>query len=141
MRALLGLFSLESLQEVTRGARATAIRSGCSKWWRNWSGTARTCSISAASLSRYFRNLLVARICGSETQADRRFGGASRRGMRGDRAARFTEEDLTRYLQFSLELFRDLQASLQPRFHLEIGLAAAGACGQAAADRAGAGGR
>src|SRR6202162_5457244 len=32
------------------------------------------------------------------------------------------EEDLTRYLQLALDLFRDLQFSLQPRFHLEIGL-------------------
>src|SRR5208282_5049264 len=30
--------------------------------------------------------------------------------------------DLTRYLQLSLDLFRDLQFSLQPRFHLELGL-------------------
>jgi DNA polymerase-3 subunit gamma/tau len=37
-------------------------------------------------------------------------------------AASFSEEDLTRYLQLSLDLFSDLQFSLQPRFHLEIGL-------------------
>ena len=37
-------------------------------------------------------------------------------------AGEFGEEDLTRYLQLSLDLFRDLQFSLQPRFHLEIGL-------------------
>jgi DNA polymerase-3 subunit gamma/tau len=37
-------------------------------------------------------------------------------------AGGFSEEDLTRYLQLSLDLFRDLQYSLQPRFHLEIGL-------------------
>jgi len=34
----------------------------------------------------------------------------------------FSEADLTRYLQIALDLFRDLQFSLQPRFHLEIGL-------------------
>ena len=34
----------------------------------------------------------------------------------------FSEEDLTRYLQLSLDLFRDLQTSLQPRLHLEMGL-------------------
>ena len=34
----------------------------------------------------------------------------------------FSEEDLTRYLQLSLDLFRDLQSSLQPRLHLEMGL-------------------
>ncbi len=37
-------------------------------------------------------------------------------------AAPFSEEDLTRYLQLSLDLFRDLQSSLQPRLHLEMGL-------------------
>ena len=35
---------------------------------------------------------------------------------------KFAEEDLTRYLQLALDLFRELQFSLQPRFHLEIGL-------------------
>jgi DNA polymerase III subunit gamma/tau len=37
-------------------------------------------------------------------------------------ASQFSEEDLTRYLQLTLDLFRDLQSSLQPRLHLEIGL-------------------
>jgi DNA polymerase-3 subunit gamma/tau len=37
-------------------------------------------------------------------------------------AAQFSEEDLTRYLQLSLDVFSDLQTSLQPRLHLEIGL-------------------
>jgi DNA polymerase-3 subunit gamma/tau len=37
-------------------------------------------------------------------------------------AAAFSEEDLTRYLQLTLDLFKDLQSSLQPRLHLEIGL-------------------
>ena len=37
-------------------------------------------------------------------------------------AAGFSEEDLTRYLQITLDLFQDLQSSLQPRLHLEMGL-------------------
>jgi DNA polymerase III subunit gamma/tau len=37
-------------------------------------------------------------------------------------AAQFSEEDLTRYLQLSLDLFKSLQFSLQPRLHLELGL-------------------
>jgi DNA polymerase-3 subunit gamma/tau len=37
-------------------------------------------------------------------------------------AAGFSEEDLTRYLQLVLDLFKDLQSSQQPRLHLEIGL-------------------
>jgi DNA polymerase-3 subunit gamma/tau len=71
-------------------------------------------------LSRYFRNLLVAKISGADT----RLIAASpneRKGLESV-AAGFGEEDLTRYLQLALDLFRDLQYSLQPRFHLEIGL-------------------
>jgi DNA polymerase III subunit gamma/tau len=74
----------------------------------------------ARELSRYFRNLLVARIAG----ADRRLLAASeaQRERMAQIASQFSEEDLTRYLALSLELFSDLQTSLQPRFHLEMGL-------------------
>ena len=34
----------------------------------------------------------------------------------------FSREDLTRYLQLLLDLYRDLQFAVQPRFRLEIGL-------------------
>ncbi len=37
-------------------------------------------------------------------------------------AKQFTEDDLTRDLKLALDLFRDLQSSLQPRLHLEMGL-------------------
>jgi DNA polymerase-3 subunit gamma/tau len=37
-------------------------------------------------------------------------------------AAAFSEQDLTRYLQLTLDLFRDMQFSLQPRLHFELGL-------------------
>ena len=47
---------------------------------------------------------------------------AAQRAKMAEIAAAFSEEDLTRYLQLSLDIFRDLQFSLQPRFHLEIGL-------------------
>jgi DNA polymerase-3 subunit gamma/tau len=71
-------------------------------------------------LSRYLRNLLVARIAGENTRLIAA-SQAERAAMKRIAAA-FSEEDLTRYLQLSLDLFRDLQFSLQPRFHLEIGL-------------------
>lgn len=69
-------------------------------------------------LARHFRNLLVARA------GDPRLipGSADERARLAEIAAGFSEEDLTRYLQLSLDLFRDLQYSLQPRFHLELGL-------------------
>jgi DNA polymerase-3 subunit gamma/tau len=34
----------------------------------------------------------------------------------------FSEEDLTRYLNLTLDLYKTLQNSLQPRLHLELGL-------------------
>jgi DNA polymerase-3 subunit gamma/tau len=71
-------------------------------------------------LSRYLRNLLVIRISGADSRLVT--ASPSERAEMARIAASFTEEDLTRYLQLGLDLFRDLQFSLQPRFHLEIGL-------------------
>ena len=75
----------------------------------------------ARELARYFRNLLVVKIAGSghtRLVAARRTSSSSWRKP----PRQFSEEDLTRYLQLTLDLFRDLQSSLQPRLHLEIGL-------------------
>ena len=72
-------------------------------------------------LSRYVRNLLVTKIAGEDSRlVDGQSCGEA--GAGAHCGAMFSEEDLTRYLQLSLDLFRDLQFSLQPRFHLEIGL-------------------
>ncbi len=71
-------------------------------------------------LSRYLRNLLVTKISGADSRLVT--ASPSERAEMARIAAAFSEEDLTRYLQLALDLFRDLQFSLQPRFHLEIGL-------------------
>lgn len=71
-------------------------------------------------LSRYLRNVLVAKISGADSRLIA--ASPSERLELTRISAAFTEEDLTRYLQLSLDLFRDLQFSLQPRFHLELGL-------------------
>jgi DNA polymerase-3 subunit gamma/tau len=71
-------------------------------------------------LARYFRNLLVTKIAGGNP----RLIAASReeRARLAEIAAAFSEQDLTRYLQLTLDLFRDMQFSLQPRLHFELGL-------------------
>jgi len=71
-------------------------------------------------LARYFRNLIVAQITGGGTRLIA--ASEAERQKLAQIAAQFSEEDLTRYLQLALDLFRDLQSSLQPRFHLELGL-------------------
>jgi len=119
VRALLGAFSLESLEKVTGAllegdsARMLEVVDELERNGHNLQHFSR-------ELARYFRNLVVARIAGAETRLVA--ASAAQRQKLTETAARFSEEDLTRYLQLSLDLFRDLQFSLQPRFHLELGL-------------------
>ena len=107
-------------REGDAGARRKAIRAACWRWWTNWNATATTCSTSAASCRATFAT------CWWRVSPERKHAWwrprAAQRQKLAEIAARFSEEDLTRYLQLSLDLFSDLQFSLQPRFHLEIGL-------------------
>lgn len=119
LRSLMGLFSVQSLQEVSE-----ALAEGSSQRMldivQELERNGRSLQHFCRELARYFRNLLVARICGNETKLIA--ASAAEQSRMRDTAANFSEEDLTRYLQLSLELFKDIQASLQPRLHLEIGL-------------------
>ena len=119
VRALLGAFSLESLEKVTQALARGDSRSMLEvvdELERN----GQNLQHFSRELSRYFRNLLVTRVAGAETRLVA--ASAAQREKLGQIAGGFSEEDLTRYLQLSLDLFKDLQYSLQPRFHLEIGL-------------------
>lgn len=119
VRALLGMFSLESLEQVSQ-----ALRGGDSKRMLEvvdeLERNGHNLQHFSRELARYFRNLLVARIAGDNPRLVAASPAQRRRLV--EIAGAFSEEDLTRYLQLSLDLFRDLQFSLQPRFHLEIGL-------------------
>src|ERR1700719_4327282 len=119
VRTLLGMFSLESLSRVT-----TALADNDSQKMfdvvAELEANGRSLQHFARELARHFRNLLVVKIAGGET----RLVAASQAEQQklAEAAAPFSEDDLTRYLQLSLDLFRDLQSSLQPRLHLEMGL-------------------
>ncbi len=71
-------------------------------------------------LTRYFRNLMVMKAAGVDsrlvTAGERERQGAARW------LERFSSEDLTRYVQLLLTLYRDLQQATQSRFLLEVGL-------------------
>jgi len=119
VRALLGAFSLDAMAQVTTAVAnldGAAVLGLVDELERN-GGSPQHFS---REVSRYLRNLLVTKIAG----VDSRLVTASpaERAEMARIAGSFSEEDLTRYLQLSLDLFRDLQQSLQPRFHLEIGL-------------------
>src|SRR5438067_4321368 len=94
VRALLGAFSLESLEKVSQALVETDSRrmlEVVDELERN----GQNLQHFSRELARYFRNLLVAHIAG----ADSRLLAASpaQRAKMGEIAAQFSEEDLTRY--------------------------------------------
>ena len=74
----------------------------------------------SGELARYFRNLLVMKVSGADTRLVTA-GDEERKRISGY-LEYFSQEDLTRYLQLSIDLYRDLQQAIQPRFRLEVGL-------------------
>jgi DNA polymerase-3 subunit gamma/tau len=119
VRELLGMFAAESLEQV-----AHALAAGDTKKMleivAELEANGRGLQHFARELARYIRNLLVIKIEGAPSRLvaatpaeQERLSGA---------AALFREEDLTRFLKLTLDLFTDMQTSLQPRLHLEMGL-------------------
>jgi DNA polymerase-3 subunit gamma/tau len=119
VRALLGVFALDSLQAIADAAREQNGEKML-EVVQELERTGQSLQHFCRELARYWRNLLVAKIAGKPT----RLIAASEREQQSmvGVAARFSEEDLTRYLQLTLDLYRTLQFSLQPRLHLELGL-------------------
>ncbi len=83
-------------------------------------GEGRDVQQFCGELSRYFRNLLVMKVSGAGTKLVS--AGPDERKRLAASLDHFSREDLTRYLQLLLDLYRDLQFAVQPRFRLEIGL-------------------
>jgi DNA polymerase III subunit gamma/tau len=119
VRALLGVFGAESLGAV---ADAVCKRDGgrmldiVQELEQNGQSLQHFCR----ELSRYWRNLLVAKITG--TPSPLIAGSDQEQEAFLETASLFSEEDLTRYLNLTLDLYKTLQSSLQPRLHLELGL-------------------
>ncbi len=119
VRGLLGVFGVEALRAVAEAveqqdsARMLGIVEELERKGQSLQHFCR-------ELSRYWRNLLVAKITGKAS----RLIAASDREQQAlhETAKSFSEEDLTRYLNLTLDLYKALQSSLQPRLHLELGL-------------------
>ena len=69
---------------------------------------------------RHCRNLLVTRVCGAGS--DLVAAPQDERPRLAEQAARFTEEDLTRFFNILLFTDDDLRRKPDPRLHLELGL-------------------
>jgi DNA polymerase III subunit gamma/tau len=119
VRALLGVFGAESLRAVAEavhnrdGGRMLDIVQELEQKGESLQHFCR-------ELSRYWRNLLVAKIAGKPSRLIA--GSEQEQQAFLETAALFSEEDLTRYLNLTLDLYKTLQSSLQPRLHLELGL-------------------
>ncbi len=69
---------------------------------------------------RHFRNLLVVRVCNADSELVA--APAEERPRLAGQAARFSEEDLTRFFHILLATDDDLRRKPDPRLHLELGL-------------------
>lgn len=69
---------------------------------------------------RHFRNLLITRICGAES--DLIAAPPDERPRLADQASQFGEEDLTRFFNLLLATDDDLRRKPDTRLHLELGL-------------------
>jgi DNA polymerase-3 subunit gamma/tau len=119
VRNLLGMFSLDSLNQITQALSQSNSRQVLEvvlELDRNGRNLQHFCR----ELARYFRNLLVAKVAGANTRLIA--ASPSEQEHLASIAKAFSEEDLTRYLQIMLDTFKELQTSIQPRLHLEIGL-------------------
>src|SRR5579871_2447894 len=121
VRELLGMFSVESLDHVSH-ALVSADGHRMLEIVAELEANGRSVQHFARELARYFRNLLVTKISGTTDTTRLIAASPNERAKLAETAAKFSEEDLTRFLQLSLDTFGDLQESLQPRLHLELGL-------------------
>lgn len=119
VRSLMGSYSLDTLAKVTEALEAADGRMMLElvdALERSGQNLQHFCR----ELSGYFRNLLVAKVAGENP----RLVSASKSEVSrlSTIAESFSEKDLIRYLNIVLEVYGTLQHSLQPRFHLELGL-------------------
>ncbi len=69
---------------------------------------------------RHFRNLLVVRVCGADSNLVA--APKDEQARLAEQAAQFGEEDLTRFFNILLATDDDLRRKPDPRLHLELGL-------------------
>jgi DNA polymerase-3 subunit gamma/tau len=119
VRELLGVVPEDSLNELVEAIaegsadRALGLVHTFQKEGRNLQHFCR-------EAIRHIRNLLIARVSGADS--DLIAATADQRPALAKAAARFTEEDLTRFFQILLQTDEDLRRKPDPRVHLEMGL-------------------
>jgi DNA polymerase-3 subunit gamma/tau len=119
VRDLLGVVPDDALDELV-GAIAAASADRALALVHTFQKEGRNLQHFCREAIRHMRNLLIARVCGVES--DLIAATPDQRPALAKASARFSEEDLTRFFQILLQTDDDLRRKLDPRVHLEMGL-------------------
>ncbi len=119
VREFLGVVSAETLDELL-GAIEERSAARCFSLVRQLLSEGQNLQQFCREAVAHFRNLLVARVCGADS--DLVAAPAEERPRLARFAALFSEEDLTRFFQILLTVEDDLRRKPDPRLHLEMGL-------------------
>ena len=119
VRALLGVVPDDALDELV-SAIAEASADRALALVHTFQREGRNLQHFCREAIRHMRNLLIARVCGAES--DLIAATPDQRPALAKAAAQFSEEDLTRFFQILLQTDDDLRRKPDPRVHLEMGL-------------------
>jgi DNA polymerase-3 subunit gamma/tau len=119
VRELLGVVPEDALEEMI-GAIAEGSADRALSLVHTFQKDGRNLQHFCREAIRHVRNLLIARVCGAES--DLIAATPDQRPALARAAAQFSEEDLTRFFQILLQTDDDLRRKPDPRIHLEMGL-------------------
>jgi DNA polymerase-3 subunit gamma/tau len=119
VRELLGVVPEDALEELV-GAVASGSADRALGLVHTFQKEGRNLQHFCREAIRHMRNLLIARVCGADS--DLIAATPDQRPALARAAALFSEEDLTRFFQILLQTDDDLRRKPDPRVHLEMGL-------------------
>ncbi len=119
VRSLLGVVPDDALEELV-GAIAAGSADRALALVHTFQKEGRNLQHFCREAIRHMRNLLIARVCGAESELIA--ATPDQRPALARAAAEFSEEDLTRFFQILLQTDDDLRRKPDPRVHLEMGL-------------------
>jgi DNA polymerase-3 subunit gamma/tau len=119
VRELLGVVPEDALEELV-GAIASGSADRALGLLHTFQKEGRNLQHFCREAIRHMRNLLIARVCGADS--DLIAATPDQRPALERAAAQFSEEDLTRFFQILLQTDDDLRRKPDPRVHLEMGL-------------------
>jgi DNA polymerase III subunit gamma/tau len=119
VRSLLGVVPDDALEELV-GAIAAGSADRALVLVHTFQKEGRNLQHFCREAIRHMRNLLIARVCGADS--DLIAATPDQRPALARAATEFSEEDLTRFFQILLQTDEDLRRKPDPRVHLEMGL-------------------